>query len=181
MKTYEFETFIKENNLDPQLEFPALLQKQITLFHQFKEQREYVNDEEKKRLDILLDKRAESILRAIENELEERLANNELLDDEPLYMLEEYQDTNTKDELLIEQLLKAGKKRIKRSYLQSKGFATTLQDKIVRVGHYFLVKSPMTYTYTIISKTELVTLLNHYMSNPKMLNKILTYRPHASS
>lgn len=80
MEKFEFEKFVEDNNLDVSQDFSIPIQKQVKIFNELKQKREDTIDEDREEVDRKLKERALKILSDMETEMEDRLANNEVVE-----------------------------------------------------------------------------------------------------
>ncbi len=80
MEKFDFEIFVEENNLDVSKDFSIPIQKQVTIFNELREKREDTIGEDRKEVDKAMKERALKILSDMESEMQDRLANNEVVE-----------------------------------------------------------------------------------------------------
>lgn len=80
MEKFDFEIFVEENNLDVSKDFSIPIQKQVTIFNELREKREDTIGDDRKEVDKAMKERALKILSDMESEMEDRLANNEVVE-----------------------------------------------------------------------------------------------------
>lgn len=168
MEKFEFEKFVEDNKLDISKDFSTPIQKQVKIFNELREKREDTIDEDREEVDKKLKERALKILTDMESEMEDRLANNDIVEvekpkepkpepkkevkkePEPKPQKEEPKPAPmSNDEQIIEQFFKKGIYKVGRSELIEKGFKGKLEDKEIKVGKYLLSKFRFSYNYAI--------------------------------
>ena len=159
MEVYEFETFIKDNNLDITKDFSLPIQKQVAIFNKLREKKEDTIEEDRIKVDKTLQERALKILSDMEEELQDQLINNEIVETEKPKVSKSKPIPEQKvskpialsdDEQIIQRIFYQGIYKVSRSELLKRGFKTKLEGKKIRVGKYLLVKFRFSYHYSIV-------------------------------
>ncbi len=170
-RIFKHQVFLKDNNIDSSTLSP-LLQKRIGGFDELVEDYEHAIDEDQEKMESKITKLDMEIEEDLYDEYEQRLENNEDIEDEkketPTLQKEKKPEpvpkpspvappdpptpptpVKSEDVKIIESLLKRGRKSIGRSDLRALGYKGTLDRKEHIVGNYKLKKALFSYTYYI--------------------------------
>ena len=148
MRRIKHRAFINDNKLKLE-SFSKALQKKIHVFNKMYIKRTNLVNGDK---DIMINKLKELDTEIHQDMLEafdDLLENNELQE-----TAKPVSKPVNADEIIIENLVKSGKNKVRRSSLRELGYKGRLESKEHHVGKYLLKKSIFTYTYYISEKKE---------------------------
>ncbi len=147
MEKFLHKLFLRNNKVEPS-EFSKPLQNKMGIFDKKKALLDKLKGDERMALYLDMEELDQELLEDILEEMQDRLENNDIEDDEPL---KSGSVSLQKDEQLLDSLWQSGKTReLSRSFLEGLGLRTRISGWIIPVGKYTLYRTAVfRYLYNL--------------------------------